>query len=277
MIVWRDGEFLAAEAAISATDRGYLIGDGVFETVLVDRGRPAFLPSHLARLQRGANQLEIVADVKAEEIRAAITALARSGQTGRASCRITVTRVGGARGLVPATEARAQTIITLQPVAAPKAAQRLIVARSRRHAAALTNGFKCIGAYAPNLIARLEAARLGADEAIMLNEFDRAASASAANLFMVSDGVLTTPPEIEGAMPGVTRERLIEVAAALGIDVRIEPIAAAEVERAPLFLTNSLIGVIDAGVATLPPASLAKRLQAAYEERVQAEFSDPAP
>lgn len=277
MKVWRDGELLDSEAAISAADRGYLIGDGVFETIFVDHGRPAFLTDHLARLQRGADQLEIAFNRRADEIRSAIAALARGGPGGRASCRITVTRVGGARGLAPSAEARAQTLIALQPVAAPKAIYRLIVAQSRRYSASLTNGFKCIGAYAPNMIARLEAARLGADEAVMLNEYGRVASCSAANLFLVSGAGLTTPPESEGAMAGVTRAKVIESAAALGIEVRISPIAAAEIAHAPLLLTNSLIGVAAAGVTMASPADLAKRLQSAYEQRVKAEFAGSAP
>lgn len=276
MIVWRDGDLMEADGAVSAADRGFLIGDGVFETLLVDGGRPAFLGAHLARLRRGLEALGFEAPVGEEALRAAIDALARrQGVDGRAACRITLTRVGGARGLVASAEARIQTLLSLSPFAAPRREATLLIAGARRHSASPTNGFKCVGAYAANMLARNEAARAGADEAVMLNEFGRVACASAANLFLIDGDALVTPPESEGAMPGVTRAALIEVARALGISLRIEAIEAAMLAGRPLLLTNSLIGVVPARVGSAPPApDLATRLGAAYEDRLLAELSE---
>lgn len=280
MIVWRDGSFIEADAAIAASDRGFLIGDGVFETVLAANGKPAFLAAHLARLARGADALAIHHAVTESAVRSAIGRLAgRSGIAGRAACRITLTRVGGARGLVPSKEARTQLLITVQP--APPLPQHLqiIVAKARRYSGAATNGFKCIGAYAPHLLARLEAAHAGADEALMLNEHGRIACASASNLFVLSDGILRTPPESEGAMPGVTRALLLRAAAAGGVETRIEPIGQDTLASGTLLLTNSLNGVSlafasDGGKTS---SDLACRLASSYEAILSAEISESAP
>ncbi len=280
MIVWRDGEFVEAESAVSASDRGYLIGDGVFETVLVDSGRPAFLAAHLERLRRGAETLGFEVAAAAPSLRPAIEALAaRNGFTGRAACRITATRVGGARGLVPSPDARAQILVSLTAIAPPKSTMRVVIAGAQRLSTAPTNAFKCVGAYAANMFARIEAARAGADEAIMLNEHGRVACAGSANLFLIERDAIITPPEDEGAMPGVTRALLIKIARGLGVAARIEPIDAERIAAAPLLMTNSLIGVLPGRLAsaTADAPHLATRLGAAYEGCLASELSEPAP
>ncbi len=280
MIVWRDGDFVPADEAVSAADRGYLVGDGVFETLLVDRGRPAFLGAHLTRLNRGARTLEIKIDLAETRVRAAIIGLSeRLGLDGRAACRVTVSRVGGARGLAPSPDARSQAIISLQGAAPAKPLLTLIVAQARRLSSAPTNAFKCIGSYAPNLLARLAAARAGADEALLLNEHGRLACASAANVFLLTEQALISPPESEGAMPGVTRAILLAAAAEIGVATRVEPIEPSALGASGLMLTNSLIGVANASLlnAPEPTGDLAMRLASAYDARLRAEFSERAP
>ncbi len=279
MIVWRNGDFVDSAGAVSAADRGYLVGDGVFETILVRNGAPAFLAEHLARLRRGADALGFGARFDEGAARDAIAGLAsRIGFRGDAVCRMTVTRCGGARGLAPSSEAGIELLIALHPAPPPKSLFRVTVSAHRRLSGAATNQFKCIGAYAPNLMARMEAARAGADEAILLNEHGRVACASAANVFAVTDGCLITPPESEGAMPGVTRARLLEAAAEMGVAAPLKPVSAAMLEGAPLILTNSVIGVAaGAMMGAGPPASaLASRLMAAYEQKLALEFSGRA-
>lgn len=279
MIVWRNGDFIEPDGAVSAADRGYLVGDGVFETMLVRKGEPAFLTEHLARLQRGAEALAFGARVDEGVVRDAVAGLAsRAGLRGEAVCRLTVTRCGGARGLAPSTEASIEILIALHAAPPPKGFYRVAVASHRRLSRAATNAFKCIGAYAPNLMARMEAARAGADEALLLNEHGRVACASAANVFVVSGDSLVTPPESEGAMPGVTRAKLLEAAAEVGVETRFERVPPALLERAPLVLTNSIIGAAAASIeGGAPPSSaLASRLIAAYERKLALEFSGRA-
>lgn len=279
MIVWRDGAFVEAESAVSASDRGYLIGDGVFETLLVEDGRPAFLAAHLQRLRRGAEALGFDIATGEPGLRAAIDGLAaRNGVWRRAACRITATRVGGARGLVASQDARTQLLVAMAPIAPVAKNLSAVIAAARRLSTAPTNAFKCVGAYAANMLARAEAARAGADEAVMLNEHGRIACAGSANLFLIDGEAIVTPPESEGAMPGVTRALIIEIAGALGVEVRIESVDAARIAVAPLMFTNSLIGALPGRLATSTGDAprLALRLSAAYETRLAAELSEPA-
>jgi branched-subunit amino acid aminotransferase/4-amino-4-deoxychorismate lyase len=279
MTVWRDGEFVESGGALSAANRGFLIGDGVFETLLLENGRPAFLGAHLARLRRGAAALGMDAELDEGELRRAFRDLAaRVGGAGRAAGRITLSRVGGARGLLASPDACTQKLVTLAPLRAPPRDLRAVIAEGRRFSGAPTNGFKCVGAYAANMLARMEAARAGADEAIMLNEFGRVACASASNIFLIDGDTLLTPSESEGAMPGVTRALLMAIARAEGVTVRVGAIAAARLHGAALIFTNSLIGVAPGRIGeTRPRSDLAMRLGAAYEDMVKSEFSEPAP
>lgn len=274
MIVWRNGGFIDASGAVPADDRGYLVGDGVFETMLLRDGRPAFLDAHLARLRRGAEVLGMEPRIDRTTVLEGIAGLAsRLGLHGGAVCRITLTRSGGVRGLAPTGDAAHDVLIALHPAPVRKPRRRMIVAQTPRFSGSPTNGFKCVGAYGPNLLARLEAARAKADDAIMLNESGRIACASAANVFLVSEAGLMTPPESEGAMPGVTRAVLIEIAAEAGVAVRVEPIPRSALDIGTLILTNSVIGAAVASMADEAPNTLVAFLSTAYERRLECEFS----
>lgn len=275
MIVWRNGAFIESGSAIPAANRGFLVGDGVFETMLVKGGKPAFLTAHLVRLRRGAAMLEMDTAFDEGSIRQAINSLAsRLDLHAEAVCRITVSRSGGARGVAPSKDAVIDHLIALHPVPALTPQIRLVIAQSRRFSGAATNSFKCVGAYAPNLLARMEAVRAGADESIMLNEHGRIACASAANIFLLAGDALVSPPVEEGAMPGVTRAALLEIAAEIGVAVRLEPIPAAALDRRPLLITNSVIGVAHASLsAGAPVSALASFIASAYEQKLKAEFS----
>jgi len=281
VIVWRNGDYVDGASAIAATDRGWLIGDAAFETFLVERGRAAFLDRHLARLHRGAEILGIYVEIDARTIRGAVAGVARRNELlGRGACRLTLSRVGGQRGLAPSASARAQIVISMAPAVAYATPLRLIVSERRRWTRAATNAFKCAGAYAENMLARAEAAAAGAGEAVMLNEFNRVASLSAANIFVVREDRIDTPPESDGALPGVVRSVLLEEANRLGLGAREAPIAPENLSGAALLATNSIAGVtqsvLDGGDAAAH-SILADRLIDAYERRLAKEFSAIAP
>lgn len=275
MIVWRDGELVDGETAVSAADRGFLVGDGLFETLLVKNGKPAFLDAHLARLRRGAAALEFGATPDDRMILDAVRSLSGAlASEGRAACRVTLTRAGGTRGLRPSPDARIRAVITLNE-SPPPAPLTFALARTRRFSAAETNAFKCIGGYAPNMLARLEAARAGADEAIMLNEHGRVACASAANIFVLSGDCIVTPPEDEGAMPGTTRALLLEVAVEIGVEIRVQPFSPEMLFSNPVLLSNSLIGAAPASPLGAVPAKnpVMAALAEAYERKLALELA----
>ncbi len=266
-----------SERALSAEDRGWLVGDAVFETVLVDRGVPAFLDSHLARLAVGLNAMRIAASVETQVIERVIFELAeKNGVSERGAFRLTVSRVGGARGLAPSQASRPQVAATLTAIGPAPAGWRAVIAAPRRWTGSSTTGFKCAGAYAENMLAKMEAVDAEVDEAVMLNEHGRVACASAANIFLAFDDCLKTPPPSEGAMPGIVRAVVIEEARRLSLTVIEEPIPAAALGSSSLLFTNSIAGTVRTALHGAQPmvgAGVADRIIEAYRVRLDADLA----
>ena len=261
-LIWRNGSLVDAASAIDATDRGYLIGEGAFETMLVLDGAPVFLREHLGRLNDGLSVLGLDASIDAATMAAGVkTLFENSGRPERAVCRLTVSRYGKGRGLAPPQDERISLVMSLASTRPRPPSLRLVIAENVRYSASPLNRFKCTGAYAENALARAAAGVVGADEALMLNEKGRLACASAANVFIVSGDNLLTPPVEEGAMPGVMRAKVMETAKGLGVKCREEAIEISMMNEARILLTNSLIGVApsflgDTGAGADAPAFL---------------------
>ncbi|MGF1612093.1 MAG: aminotransferase class IV [Kiloniellales bacterium] len=244
MIFLNDRLVSAEEARIDPADRGLLLGDGLFETLLCRSGRIERLEAHLARLRAGAAVLGILPpDLDLAE--AAATLLEANELTARdAALRITLTRGLGPRGLLPPDEARPTLLISA--VAQPAAQERAlsaVVATIRRNEQSPLSRLKTLN-YLDNVLAKREAVARGADEAILLNTVGRLASATAANLFLVRGRSLFTPPPSEGVLPGITRAAILELAPALGlapVEAPLEPGQLRDADEA--FVSNSLIGV----------------------------------
>jgi len=227
--VWLDGELLPAEGRhLSVFDRGFQLGDGVFETLRARGGRVTELDDHLARLHRSADGLGIGLgpDVDAR-LRAGIGGILRAngldGPDGDASIRITVSR--GAfrgRGLLPAGE-HATPAIAIQtwPVTAPPADHlerglHLIASRVRRDPESPIAALKTTSR-ADYVYARLEARHAGADDALFLTLDGHLSEATSANLFLVRDGELATPALACAILPGTTRSWLLAWASSVGL------------------------------------------------------------
>lgn len=245
MTIWLNGELREAEGAISAEDRGFLIGDGAFETILTDRGDPIFLAPHLARLATGLAAIGIAAPLDSPLVRQACRDLAaRNRIEGAGVLRITVSRGNAGRVAGVSANAMPTRLMSLGKFGAPPAELTAILARQRRFAAASTAAFKSIAGYADNLAALDEARAQGADEALMLNECGRLAGASVANVFLISAaGSVATPPVADGALPGVVRAFLISGVPEHGVRIEERPVSVTELERASVFVTNSLRGL----------------------------------
>lgn len=278
MKVWLNDEIRDSRAAIDAGDRGFLLGDGAFETIYVENGKPAFLAEHLARLRFGLGVLQIPAH-------AAHAALALLGDVisrlaaendlqEKASARITVTRGSGRRGLAfpSAEEASPTLLVTLSPFPPQQTASiKLHLTQRRRFSGAATARFKAIGGYADNILAFNEAVSAGAGEAVMLNEHGRVAGAAAANLFAIDEsGAVITPPLEEGALPGVVRALLLS--GDHGVAISESALAPEALQRCALFITNSLKGVVAAHLSAPLQSPVLQRLQTWYQERLQREI-----
>ena len=229
---------------IEADDRGFLLGDGLFETVLWENGVFAAFDAHAVRLIVGCATLGLPAPEQATLEAAAMTAIAREGlRETRAAVRLTWTAGSGGRGLDRPPEIAPRLATTAAAAPKPTTPARLIVSAIRRNEGSPASRLKSL-AYLDNVLARREARAAGADEALMLNNRGEIAGAAAANLFWFEGDTLVTPALECGVLAGITRAAVIERARTIGWTVREDRAPVAALTGATgLFLTNSLIGV----------------------------------
>lgn len=246
MICYLNGHLCPIEEArIDPRDRGFLLGDGIFETLLAVDGSVQRGPAHLARLFRSAAQLGLPVAFPKIEIMAMMMRLLRENNllTERAVLRMTLTRGVGARGVAPPTDSAPTFLLTAAPLGSPPQSMRAINSAHIRNEHSISARIKSLN-YIDNILARWDAMQSGADEALMRNSAGNIACASAANIFIVADGALYTPSLGDGALPGILRAAVIEAAAARNIVLHEGPVAPAMIATATeIFLTNALIGV----------------------------------
>jgi branched-chain amino acid aminotransferase/4-amino-4-deoxychorismate lyase len=227
---------------IPADDRGFTLGDGLFETVLAEDGRLVAWDAHIVRLGRGAAALGLPAPDQAAARLEAEAALAGLGAQ-RAAVRLSWSAGSGGRGLDRAASSRPRLTVTAAPAPAPVGPARLVWATVRRNEHSPASRHKTL-AYLDNVLARREAAAAGGDEALMLNTAGQVACAAAANVFWVREGALYTPSLACGVLDGIVRAEVLEVARAAGTpvhEVSAPPEAVADADE--VFLTNSLIRI----------------------------------
>jgi branched-chain amino acid aminotransferase len=262
----------AATARIDPADRGFLLADGLFETLRAYAGRPFALDAHLARLSDGAAALDLPMPPTAELAAAVAETLQANGHR-EASIRITLTRGAGPRGLLPPKEPNPTWMVTTSPFAdsGPAAWKAKLVTIRRNEHSPLAR-LKSL-AYLDNVLALKEAAAPDADEALMLNTAGRLACGSRSNLFLVLSGVLVTPPPSEGALPGIARRQLLDLAAMAGIEARETPLSIEDLKLASeVFVSNSLIEVKPlAGVndSAFAPGPIVPKLRQLYTDLVR--------
>jgi branched-chain amino acid aminotransferase len=260
MKVWIDGRIVdGPDARVSVLDHGFLYGDGVFEGMRVYSRRWFRSEKHLDRLEIGARALGLGLPGGREGIRALTLATAReyARETGEQDSyiRLVVSRGVGELGVDPTncTEPFVTCIvdkIRLFSEDKLRAGIRMITSSRRSPAPDVRDPRVKSLNYLNNALAKQEAKRQGADEALLLNAAGAVAEATVANVFAVRGGRLLTPPGSDGALEGITRASVLEIAAQLGVPAeertlgRYDLIAADEV-----FLTGS-------GAKLVPVASL---------------------
>jgi len=194
------------------------------------------LGRHLRRLREGAAVLGIAVGASDAVLGEAVRSVVAANGWPDAVARITVTRGAGGRGVLPPKDVPPTLLVTVQPrAAAPETAAVIVAQSTRRNEFSPLSRVKSL-AYLDAILARQEAAARGADEAVMLNTQGRVAEMSAANVFILRDGRLITPPVGEGALPGIARALLIEV-----LGGQEAPLLHADLGQADaVLLTNSL-------------------------------------
>jgi branched-chain amino acid aminotransferase len=248
-VVWLDGELVGVEAArIPVIDHGLLYGDGLFEGMRIYGGRVFRLDRHLERLAAGARALALELPGGIARLRDVVLATARAHGGAEAYVRLIVTRGDGALGVDPTSCPRPRVICLIDRVAIyPEEKRRagidLVTASVRRPPPdVLDPRVKSLN-YLNNALAKGEARRQGADDALLLNREGLVAEAAVANVFAVREDALWTPPGSDGALEGINRATVLELAREQGIATaerslgRFDLFAAEEV-----FLTGSGVG-----------------------------------
>ncbi len=255
--VWVDGRIVAAgEPVLSAFDRGFQLGDGVFETLRARAGRPTELAEHAARLRRSAAGLAIPlpADIEtrlAGAIDELLTAEGLAGVEGDASVRITVSRgVFHGRGLLPPDEHPAPTIVVQAwPVTATPASHlvvglHLVPSSVRRDPENPLSALKTTSR-ADYVFARLEARAAGADDALFLTIDGYLSESTSANVFVVRAGELATPSPACAILPGTTRDWILRWGAGVGLRPVEGLLTTRDLHEADeAFLSSSVAGIL---------------------------------
>lgn len=258
----------AATARIDPADRGLLLADGLFETLRAYGGKPFALEAHLARLAQGAAVLGIPAPAAADLAEAVAETLA-ANKLSEASLRITLTRGSGPRGLLPPENPTPTVLVSASSTGPAPAGWRGHLVAIRRNEHSPLSRLKTM-AYLDNILALRQATAAGADEALMLNTAGRLAGGSRSNLFLVLSGVLVTPPESEGVLPGIARQQLLALAAEAGIATREAPLSIEDLGlAAEAFISNSvveLVPLLAVDGSNLPPGPITARLARRYAE-----------
>ena len=225
MKVFLDGQFVESEdAKISVFDHGLLYGDGIFEGIRLYSGCVFKLEEHLERLEYSAKAVLLEMPWSRQEISDAVCETCRINNLKDGYIRLVVTRGKGSLGLSPKTCVSPSIFIiadhlSLYPAEYYEKGLEIITVPTRRiNPAAMSPAVKSMN-YLNNIMAKMEADRLGYIEALMLNDQGYVAECTGDNVFIFHRGKLMTPPFHAGALRGVTREVVLEIAESLGVPV----------------------------------------------------------
>lgn len=223
MKVWIDGRIVdGADAKLSVTDHGFLYGDGIFEGMRAYNGRLFRLDDHMRRLAISAKAIAIEIPGGLDHARDVVLDTVAATGSLDAYVRLLVTRGEGPLGVDPTTcpESRMICIVDTVDLYTPERVAQgveLVTGSLRRPGPdVLDPRVKSLN-YLNNALSKGEARRRGADDALMLNQHGAVAEGTSANVFAVVDGVVTTPPVTDGALDGITRRTILELAVKLGI------------------------------------------------------------
>jgi branched-chain amino acid aminotransferase len=279
LTIYLDGKFVAeADAKVSVFDHGLLYGDGIFEGIRFYNGRVFRLEEHLERLWDSARSICLEIPIGRGEMTEALLETIRKNDLREGYIRLIVTRGVGNLGLNPTQCKRpsiiiiATTIVLYSKEVCEKGLTVVTCATRRTGSAALNPAVKSLN-YLNNVMARIEANLAGADEALMLNEAGNVAECTADNVFIIKRGQIFTPPISAGALRGITRSVVFDIAAELGMKITETDVTRHDVFVADeCFLTGTaaeVIPVVKADGRTIgsgKPGSITMRVIGRFRE-----------
>ncbi|MBI5154561.1 aminotransferase class IV [Candidatus Poribacteria bacterium] len=277
-----NGEFHDFDGArIPASDAGFLLGDGLFETMRAEEGHVLHADEHFARLARGARVLEIPYRVRTEDLLALCQQVLDANHLQQARVRLTLTR-GPVRGL-PAAADEGEPVLLITATRLDNTLERdrregwraMLAPFPRNHRSPLAS-IKATS-YLEPLLGRRYAARHGFHEALFLNTDGRLAEGAMTNLFLVRGGTVMTPPVAEGALPGIMRQLTIRACETAGIPFEESRLSAEDlVGSDEAFVTNAIIELMplvqfgERGLSGGQPGEMTRRLHEEHRREVEA-------
>jgi branched-chain amino acid aminotransferase len=277
--IYLDGRIVdESEAKISVFDHGLLYGDGVFEGIRFYNSRVFRLEEHVRRLYDSAKSILLNIPLTPEEMAAATCATVRANGLTNGYIRLVVTRGIGPMGLSPFKCPKASVIIIADTIslysdeAYAHGLTMATCATRRPSHDILSPQVKSLN-YLNNVMAKVEAIQAGAEEGLMLNDVGLVAECTGDNIFVIRDGAITTPPITAGALPGITRGVVMDIAREFGI-----PLAERDLSRHDIytcdecFLTGTAAEVIAATkldqrvLGTGRPGPITQRVIARFRE-----------
>ena len=277
MEIFLNGQFMPeGDAKVSVFDRGFLYGDGVFETLRVYNGKPFLLDRHLGRLAHSLGGLYIRDPYNFDQWYKSVGELITRNNTKESILRIQVSRGAGKRGYSSSGNYSPTAIISLHDSPPPNDNDiqlDLITATGiladHDPLSTLKTSNKLV-----NIIALREAECAGAHDAILLNGKGFATETSSSNIFAILGTKLTTPPLSSGCLSGITRGYILELATELGIETTQEDLEYDQLKSCEgIFLTNSVRGLQNVGSLdgeSIQQSNLTVQLQQAYRQKVLA-------
>ena len=224
-LIYIDGQLYSkSQAKVSVFDHGFLYGDGIFEGIRAYNGRIFRCKEHIDRLYCGAKAIALEIPLKKDEMIEALKETCRKNNIKDGYIRLIVSRGAGDLGLSPIKCPKPCVVIiadtiALYPEELYEKGMKVITASTRRNnPAALDPQIKSLN-YLNNILAKIEANRAGAPEAIMLNNAGLVCECTGDNIFIIKDSILYTPPVYVGALDGITRAVAMELAQKLGYKV----------------------------------------------------------
>ncbi|GIP01467.1 branched chain amino acid aminotransferase [Paenibacillus lautus] len=251
--IYLDGEFVTKEnAKVSVFDHGFLYGDGIFEGIRIYNGNIFKCKEHLDRLYDSAKSIDLVIPLAYDELLEATAETIRRNDMRNGYIRIVVSRGAGNLGLDPRRCPKPTVLIIVEQLAIYSeeaylnGLKAVSVAQRRNIPDALNPKIKSLN-YLNNILVKIQSNFAGADEAIMMNAQGYVTEGSGDNIFIVKNGVVTTPPCYLGALEGITRQAIIDLCDKLGIKLKEEPFSMHDVYIADeVFFTGTAAEVIAA-------------------------------
>ncbi|PHS28932.1 MAG: hypothetical protein COA85_02380 [Robiginitomaculum sp.] len=244
--IWINGQVQEASLPVfMATDRGALLGDGLFETIKVLAGQPCYFDDHWARLCTSAKFLNLPISFERASTLQGLVSLTRCNGLTDGVARLTLSRGMGPRGLdLPVNPDPVMMLTTAHGLPHYDHAPVLGLSQIKRNACSVSSCHKTLS-YIDNIAARMQqTSTIKRDEVVILDTDGHIASASAANLFWWDEQVLYTPALGGAIIPGTMRARVLVKAHDLGMEIQeglYRPAALLTAKGA--FMTNALLGM----------------------------------